>query len=147
MAGFHDPQIAFVHVEDLIDAIIAAAVHGRTCQGREPHNGDGRGVYYIADREFITFSQFAQYVADGLGRKWVFNLRMPLSLVGGAAWANEQTGRLFGIRSTFNPDKIREASCPAWTCDIESTEQELRWRPATCLQERVYQFASTYKKR
>ena len=147
MAGFHDPEIAFVHVEDLIDAIIAAAVHGRTCEGSEPHHGDGRGVYYVADREFITFSQFAKYAADGLGRKWVFNLRMPLSLVGGVAWVNEQIGRLLGVRSTFNPDKIREASCAAWTCDLESTEQELGWSPAARLQERVHQFVSTYKKR
>lgn len=145
MAGFHDPRIAFVHVDDLIDAIIASAIHGRFCEGGEPHNGEGRGVYFVADREFITFSQFAKYAASGLGRKRVIDLRMPLRMIRRAAWTSERVGRWFGVRSAFNPDKIREASCPEWTCDVDSTENELGWRPAFPLEQRVHQFASMYK--
>jgi dihydroflavonol-4-reductase len=144
MAGFHDPRIAFVHVEDLIDAILAAAVHGRACQGSEPHDHAGLGVYFVADPEFITFSQFAHFAASGLRRERVWDLRMPLGMVHSVAWANELAGRLFGRRSTFNPDKIREASCAEWTCNVKSTEKELGWSPAFRLEQRVHQFASMY---
>lgn len=147
MAGYHDPKVAFVHVEDLIDAILAAAVRGRTCRGSQPHHDDGCGVYYIADPEFITFAQFAEYAAEGFGRKRVFHVRMPLALVQGVAWSNERVGRLFGVRSTFNPDKIREASCSAWTCNLESTVHDLGWSPMYSLQQRIQQFASMYKMR
>jgi nucleoside-diphosphate-sugar epimerase len=147
MAGFHDPRIAFVHVEDLIDAILAAAIHGRECVGPEPHDHGGRGVYFVADREFVSFAQFARYAALGLGRKRLLDLRLPLGLVHGAAWLTEQTGRLFGRRSTFNPDKIREARCAEWTCDLEATEHELGWSPASPLEQRVHQFASMYRTR
>lgn len=145
MAGFHDPRIAFVHVEDLIDAILAAAVRGRTCQGLEPHDHAGQGVYFVADREFITFSQFARFAASGLNCKRVWDLRIPLGIVQSVAWANELLGRLFGLRSTFNPDKIREARCAEWTCDGESAENELGWSPAFRLEQRVHQFASMYR--
>lgn len=144
MAGFHDPRIGFVHIEDLIDAILAAAIHGRTCVGPEPHAEGGRGVYFVSDREFITLAEFAVLMAGGLGRKRVFHLRIPLPIVWSAAWMSEQAGRWMGRRSTFNPDKIREASCDGWTCDTESTERELSWRPAIQLAQRLHQFASMH---
>lgn len=144
MAGYHDPKIAFVHVEDLVDAIMAAALYGRCCAGSEPHAEGGRGVYFVADPECITFSQFARYAAKGLGRKQVWDVRLPLILARGAALISQQLGRLRGANSTFNPDKIREASCPAWTCDVQSSIDELGWSPRWHLAHRVHQFASMH---
>ncbi len=147
MAGFLDPKIAFVHVEDLIDAICLAVTHGATCVGSEPHEGGGQGVYFVADPEFITLSQFARFVANGFGRSRVKDLRIPIPIVSGAATISERVSRWLGWRTTFNPDKIREASCAGWMCDVQSTIEELGWSPSLSLSQRLHQFAAMVRTR
>jgi len=145
LPGYHNPKVAFVHVDDCIDAILAAAVHGATCRGSEPHERDGRGVYFVADPEFLALTDFGKQVAKGLGRSWVFNIPVPIPLVQGVAMASDGVCRWMGWRSTFNPDKIREAACAGWTCDLDPTIRELGWSPTKPLTERLRAFAAEHR--
>lgn len=147
MAGFHDPEVAFIYVEDLIDAIFAAARDGRCCHGSQPSDGNGEGVYFVADPRFVTFSEFARLVAPGLGVKRVCNVRLPLACVKSVATMVGKLGEWMGWRTTFNADKIREAACAAWTCDVSSTQRELHWAPSMPLDARLHQFASMVARR
>jgi nucleoside-diphosphate-sugar epimerase len=147
LAGYRSPRLAFVHVEDCVNAILAASVRGTRCEGRYPHDGAGRGVYFVADDEFLTISGFKDRVLKGLGRRFAVPVPLPIPILYAIAMLAERVSRWRGNVSTFNRDKIREAACSGWTCDTRSTREELDWGPARSLADHLDAFAVDYRER
>lgn len=145
IAGWHDPRISFVHVDDLIEAMFSAADRGIRCKANRLGRAFGEGFYFVADEEQITFSQFARYVARGLDVSRVRDIRLPLSLVHKAALISEYGCRMLGKRGTFTRDKISEAAATSWECDVRLTVDELNWRPSKSLSSRLEEFAHQWK--
>ncbi len=144
IAGFHLPKFSFVHVDDLNSAIIRATEMGATLPD-SPLENPGRGIYFVADPDSCTFSQFGEWIAQGLGEHWHFDMFLPIWMIGSLAWLNEHASRWLGVTETFNVDKIREAASEGWECDVNAAITELKWKPGADLSERVRQTIEWYR--
>ncbi len=147
VAGSHAPRLSFIHVHDLVGLLILAAEKGLRCTGPEPHSSDGQGVYFAADPQPLTFAEYAQYFGEGLGKKRVRSVPLPLPVVAFAAKIAESFQHLLRRYSTFNRDKILEAAAAGWVGDTKSAERDLGWSPAFSLAERIADVATKWKQR
>ncbi len=141
VAGYHIPRMSFVHIQDLVHAILQAVLIGqRIAPGQSsPH---GQGIYFVADPETCSFPRFGSWAAEAMGTSWHIPLPVPLWLIGTVAWVNE---RLPAGLSVLTVDKIREAAASGWECDVSSTINELNWSPQASLPQRVRETVQWYR--
>jgi nucleoside-diphosphate-sugar epimerase len=117
-------ELSLVHVADLADALILAAVEPKTAGG----------TYHAAHPDVVTQEELARAVARAVGRP-AAPLRVPeewagplLALTGGAA-------RLLGRATLLSRDKAPEFLAPAWTCASGALLRDARWEARIGLRE------------
>lgn len=137
-------EIAFIHVDDLIDILDRVVYQGArisaTCNG----NGTSSlGYYFANDDQFLTFAQFGRMIgrAFGVGSPCIFHV--PESLL----WAIAGFWQLAKRQNSdhFNLDKIREAIAGEWTSSNERAKLDLQYHPTCSLQVRINQTANWYR--
>lgn len=138
LAGFHDPQVSFVHVADLVEAIKLAYHRGKRCAQMPTE-----GIYFVADPEPMSFLELGMLAAREMDLR-VIPIRIPISLLRMVAGANALIARLFGKYPTLNADKIREAAQPAWIGDVRPTMEDLQWSPSAPLRDRLTEFVRSF---
>ncbi len=136
------PRMSLVHVEDLVQGLLAAAREGKRLQ---PQPDSSQGIYFLAASEHPGYDQLGRMIGQALGRKRVLVLRVPgaitfLSALGAEAWARVRRQPLI-----FNLDKAREACAGCWTCDPARAHEQLHWQPGASLQQRLEQTAQWYR--
>lgn len=138
----HLRQYSFVHVADLVAALIAAAEQGRRVDGEDARTDNfRRGCYFAADDECLTFGQFGRLVSDAVGRRRMLKLGVPdswMKVVG--AVGNART-RLTGQPSNLSADKVREINAGSWICSSQLARDELGFQTEASLAERLRQTA------
>lgn len=141
--GFQTPRLSLIHVDDMVDALIAAADRGE----RLDHHADGDDSpagYYLTcdDREHPTYWQFGQLVAHALDRRV---LVWPLW-----RWVGKTVG--FAAQTLFTPDgkgnllsvdKVREATAWSWACSSAKARADLGLAPRKPLQARLRDTAAS----
>jgi nucleoside-diphosphate-sugar epimerase len=132
-----DWRYSFLHVDDLIGGLIAAAAQGQRLQ-RTP-NADRVGVYFLADTQPLTFPELAERIAACLGVSRLHHVRVPRAVAWLSAVLSETTQNVTGHKTYFNRDKLREAYGGSWVCDPARAQRELTFAPACCLTERLAQ--------
>ncbi|MGI9178152.1 MAG: NAD-dependent epimerase/dehydratase family protein [Pirellulales bacterium] len=144
--GFQTPRLSLIHVDDMVDALIAAAVSGE----RLDHHADGDyspAGYYLTcdDREHPTYWQFGQLIADALDRRV---LVWPLW-----RWVGKTVG--FIAQTLFSPDgkgnllsvdKVREATVWSWACSSAKARAELGLAPQVPLRARLRETADWFRR-
>jgi len=145
LVGRPDPQLSFLHVDDLVNLILLAAWQGETLlpkpDGLEER---ARGVYFACDdHEFLTYGQFGKRIAERLGKQV---LLLPLSRPAGFAVAAiaQFAGSLIGKPSILNVDKVREATAPAWLCSSVKAQTQLGFSPARTLDQYLPDMINSY---
>jgi nucleoside-diphosphate-sugar epimerase len=99
-----DRRYSLLHVDDLCTVLTAVADHGPTTVPGDPVSG----LYEPSDGGEHTWEGFTAELAGAVGRRPPLSLPVPLLAAGVAAHAAELAGRLRGVPSPFNPDKLRE---------------------------------------
>ncbi|MFE3456856.1 NAD-dependent epimerase/dehydratase family protein [Nocardiopsis aegyptia] len=99
-----DRRYSLLHVDDLCTVLTAVADHGRTTVPGDPESG----LYEPSDGGEHTWDGFTAALAAAVGRRPPVAVPVPLLAAAVAAHASEFTGRLRGVPSPFNPDKLRE---------------------------------------
>jgi nucleoside-diphosphate-sugar epimerase len=127
-------SVSYVHVEDLVEAILRSAISNRAV---------GK-TYFVAESD-ADWLQLIELIGKAVGRR-PHSLKIPLSLVRLSALASEVVGRLRGQAAILNLDKVKEASQAAWTCDATKIRRELGWRPRWTLEEGLKQAAESYRR-
>ena len=141
--GWRAGQFSIVHVEDLVDVLIAVANNGERCH---PDHADGSGVYFAADEQVVDYAQLGNMVAKSLGREdQVHCPRVPPAIVRVAAAANQWIGRVKGRPHIFGWDKAREALATGWACEVNKCRRDLAIRFPLDLQSRLNQTAAWYR--
>ncbi|MEV8287735.1 NAD-dependent epimerase/dehydratase family protein [Streptomyces niveus] len=131
-AGFGPRGYSLVHVDDLCEALLAAALRGRRLAASRPADG----VYSVSDGATHTWDDLCGALARALGRRGgPLVLPVPLPLVGAVARGAELVGRLRGDHPPLNRDKAVELRSAWWTCSTERARRELGFVPAVCLEE------------
>lgn len=112
-----DPAwFSFVHVDDVVAGLIAAAERGRP------------GATYVLSGEAATLNEFAELAALHANRH-APRLRIPrgLALAGGAA--ADAVSRLTGRRFSLSREGVRSVTGYRWLHSHELATRELGWQP------------------
>jgi nucleoside-diphosphate-sugar epimerase len=104
--------LQFIHVNDLIDALLLAAT------------ADATGVYHVAESRPYAWSEIAVWLAQAVGRR-VRAIRIPPWVVHAAAMLSECGAAAIGRATIFNREKAREMLAPGWLCETESAKRDL----------------------
>ncbi len=123
-AGFGRKQFSFIYVDDLCEALVAAAERGETLSAADPT----RGIYFVADPRTYAWEDFCQALSRALGRRSARVLSVPESVGWLAAAGSELTARVRGTVSILNRDKAREMAQEAWTCSPARAVTALAFR-------------------
>jgi nucleoside-diphosphate-sugar epimerase len=131
-----DPRrYSFVHVEDLVQGLLLA--------GMAPGVASGE-VFYISGEGEYSWPQAMRLMAEGMEKKTI-PVRLPLTVIKGAAAACSAYTAAFGKVLPFSLDKIKEIEAPAWTCSNGKAKKQLGFEPYWDLAKGFAQTAKWYK--
>jgi nucleoside-diphosphate-sugar epimerase len=105
--------LQFLHVTDLVDALLLAATTPRTT-----------GMYHVAEAQAYPWSEITNWLAQAVGRR-VRAVRIPAWLVQAAATMSELGAATVGRATIFNREKAREMLAPGWLCETEAAKRDL----------------------
>lgn len=147
--GWRQTLFPFIAVDDLVAAIDRVRQRGAVLPAMDERQVDreglrGEGIYYLADPQFCSFATLGRWISEGLGRRWSLTVPIPLRVL---TWAARISMRFStpSHPSTFTVDKIREARAAGWECDVRKAIEELDWKPAASLAERLRQTIAWYR--
>ncbi len=120
-AGLGPKHFSFIHVHDLCEGLLAAALKGRTLSPEDPT----AGVYFLADPTPYSWEQFCETLSEALGKSKPTVIPLPEFFGYAAGLGSEITGRLRGVVPIMSRDKAREMQCEAWTCNSDRATAEM----------------------
>lgn len=116
--GNRDKRMSMVYVDDLVEAIAAAALSERSV---------GRG-YFISDGVPYTWAEFQQHIVAAVGKR-TFSLNLPSFVVPMAGRAGELLTALDGKPRLFNRQKALMDAERAWVCSPEAARADFDYQP------------------
>ncbi|HME92138.1 MAG TPA: NAD-dependent epimerase/dehydratase family protein, partial [Myxococcaceae bacterium] len=141
-SGFGPKYYSLVHVDDLCEGILGAALKGKTLDPNDP----AQGVYFLSDGCEYSWEEFSAALSRALGRSPARVLSLP-DVVSYAAGLGAQLNALLrGRVPMLSLDKARELRCEAWTCSSERAKNELCYQPSVPLDKGLEQTISWYRK-
>ncbi|HVA45294.1 MAG TPA: NAD-dependent epimerase/dehydratase family protein [Pirellulales bacterium] len=141
--GLKPRRVSLVHADDLAQALWLAA--GR---GKRAIKGDGaQGHYFVAGDWDPDYDELGRLIGDAVGRQRVLVLHTPDWIGCCAGAASDLLCRLRGRAGIFNLDKMRDASAGSWVCSADRIRNELGFRVARPLADRLRQTADWYERR
>ncbi len=119
-------EISVIFVEDLVDALLAAAGPARA-----------GAVYFAAHRQVITSRDFVSAVYHAVRgtepasasprASGPFLLPIPGMLARPALWVTAAAARVTGRATLLTPDKANEFLAEAWICSPDALERDTGW--------------------
>lgn len=128
-------QMSFVHVDDVVQAVLLAA---------EVPSAAGR-TFFVADGEVSTWGAMLRIAGEAMGRKFI-EIHVPIPVVGVVAGVADLVARFRGRPGILNQDKVKEARGGAWTCSIEEARKTLGYQPRWALREGVAHTIDWYRR-
>jgi nucleoside-diphosphate-sugar epimerase len=113
-----------IYVKDLADGLMIAARESRAA---------GR-TYFLADPQPVSWREFGEVAARIMGRKPPRIVRIPYAAAYAVGACADAWSRIASRPGIVSRDKIREARCPSWTCDVRRAATELGFEAKTNLQ-------------
>lgn len=132
--GNRDRWFSAVYVDDLLHALLLAAVEGEAV---------GRG-FFVCDNEPLTWGRFQQEIVEASGKK-VRTLNLPEALVGLSAIGGELISRIDGKARLFNRQKAKMGAQEAWTCRSDLIRERLGFSHAYTVGEGVREAFRWYR--
>ena len=123
--GMKPQSITFIYVKDLAVAAFLAL--------ENPSIRDSS--YFVADGDVYTDDEFAALVKRLLGKRCVFNLRVPLWVCYIACVCSEIISNISGKAMTLNTDKYKILKQRNWICETEPIRRDLNFIPEYNLKE------------
>jgi nucleoside-diphosphate-sugar epimerase len=120
--GSLDARFSYIHVDDLVRAILAAT---------ESSGARGR-TFFIANREPVTWREFVRLSAEVMGRG-VRTFALPPAVAYGAGWISDRVAHMRGKPAIFSVDKVREGVHRNWVCDVSRAESAMGFTAPTPL--------------
>jgi len=131
-----DPRrYSFVHVDDLVQAIVLA--------GLAPEMKSGE-IFYASGDGIYSWEEAMRLIAKGLNKKAV-PVKLPIPVMKLAAAACTGVSKVSGKALPFSLDKIKEIEAAAWSCSSEKAKRELGFKPYWSLEKGFAQTAAWYR--
>lgn len=115
-----DARVTLIHIDDVIDAILAAAAN--------PDSQSGCFELSDAHAEGYGWDELCAAVA-ALRQRKIRRIPVPVALLTAAGRINLTLSGWFGYAPMLSPGKVRELTHPDWSCDIEPFTAASGWRP------------------
>ncbi len=141
-SGFGDKRYSIVHVDDLVDMVLAVAAGG----ARVEASSASAGVYFADDGVEHTWEGLARGALGALGRRGTV-VPVPELVTWLAAGAATAASRVTGRAAILSLDKMMEIREAAWTCSSEKARRELGWRPRVSLVEGMRESVKWFRDR
>jgi nucleoside-diphosphate-sugar epimerase len=140
----HSTKVSVIHARDLANLMILAAKSGeRISRASEPL---GQGLYYAADEEQLTLGELFGRVAEALSENQAKIIDLPIAFAWIAAGTREGWARLRDRSpGVITLDKIRSFAAGSYTCSPEKALQQLGFKPARPLTNRIQQTVDWYQ--
>lgn len=154
LGGGKNRRYSFVHVDDLVKGIMAAAftpkitpiapVVSRESLADFDRDQAKPEIFYISGDEEYGWNQTMQLLAEALAVK-TKKVPLPvaalaLAAIGGSAW-----GKISRKDTKLNWDKFQELKAPSWTCKNEKAKKILGFSPEWSLRDGFIQTAQWYR--
>jgi nucleoside-diphosphate-sugar epimerase len=143
----HSTKVSVIHARDLADLMVRAAQRGERIEHEsQSSEGIGLGIYYAADQEQLTLGELFGRVAEAMSENEATIINLPIGFAWIAAGARVGWARLRGRSpGIVNFDKIRSFAAGSYTCSPEKALQQLRFKPAHPLSDRIHQTVDWYQ--
>lgn len=136
-------QLSFVHVADLVDALLVAAT-----------DTDPGKVYFACHREIVTVRDFVERVHEAVQGvvapdrrkpRAPRRIQIPIWMAKNVLTANGTLARMLGRRTLLSRDKSRELLAGAWTCTADALERDAGWTARIPLEDGLPATARWYR--
>jgi dihydroflavonol-4-reductase len=141
-SGFGPKQYSLIHVDDVCEGLLAAALKGKTLDPSNP----AEGVYFISDGHEYTWEEVCGSLARALGKGKPFIVPLPDVVSYAAGFGSELQARVRGTVAALNLDKAREMRCEAWTCSSDRARNEIAYEPAIAIEQGFRGSVEWYRK-
>lgn len=113
-------RLTLIHIDDVVDAILAAATHSECVDG----------CFELADARNDGYD-WAELCAavSALRQRRVREVPIPPRLLTGLGWINVGLARLLRYAPMLSPGKARELTHSDWSCDTEPFRRASGWTP------------------
>jgi nucleoside-diphosphate-sugar epimerase len=122
-----------IYVEDLVDGLMAAVRRGSA----------GR-CYFLAHPKPVSWSELGAAAARIMSRR-PRTVRVPYALAYAAGYGAELWSRITRKPGIISREKVAEARCGSWTCDVRRAAVELGFEARTPLDEGLARTLAWYK--
>lgn len=134
LLGFNNKTLSLVYVRDLVRGLEQAA-----------RSDKARGeTYFIGSEREYSWLELGKAVGEALGKR-PLALRIPHTVIHGAAAAAEFLAGLRNQAATLSREKAREMVQPAWSCSSAKAMQDFGYHEERSLKENMRQTADWYK--
>jgi nucleoside-diphosphate-sugar epimerase len=113
-----------IYVGDLVDAL---------CQAARSPRAAGR-TYYFAHPKPFAWRELSETAARIMGRRPPRVIRVPYPAAWAVGWCAETLARITRRPGIVSRDKIAEARCASWTCDVRRASAELGFEARVTLE-------------
>lgn len=132
--GYRKQVLSFLYVEDLAVACCDALERGKPGQ-----------TYILGEPTQYTQKDFRKLVAEAMGKKMIFPVRLPLWVVKAVSGVAENIGVAKGKASTLNRDKYRIMAQRNWNIDVSKAVTDFGFSPRVPLAEGVRRSVEWYR--
>jgi len=133
LPGDGGQQLSIIHVDDLVEAILAAVVAGK--RGR---------IYFVANDEPCNWIQIADAIKSALNRPGVLTLKLPVFIAAPLSRIFDTIALFTGRPSLLSREKVVEMKQKAWICSNRRIKHDLSWRPCLTMLQGVEATAEWY---
>lgn len=139
--GFHPmtgrglQRINFVHVDDLVHAILLAS----------RWKGSSLPIFFVSGDGDYDWLSIGKAVGRTLGSKPLM-LPIPVPVLQGLGGVGSFLSKVMGKALVLNVDKIREATQPNWLCSSARAREHLGFHPSLCLEDGLASTAEWYRR-
>jgi len=134
-AGPVDQRLSLLHVDDLVDAVMAWLSDPQRCR---------HGIYSIDDGTSGGYSWTA--IGDAVSDKQFRLIPIPSLLLKTVANMNLQLANIFNYSPMLSPGKVRELVQAEWLCNNDSFTQATGWTPKLKLKQGAEQLFALNEK-
>ena len=133
-AGWQEQRLTFIYVTDLAQAIFLAL------SSKYTHK-----VYPVSDGKVYTDKEYTQLVKQGLGKRRVIRIKIPLFVLYSVSCCSEAISCITKKPSTLNTDKYQIMKQRDWTCDTNALFNDLSFRPEYDLRQGIDSCVGWYR--
>jgi len=132
--GFDTKVISLIHVKDLVDGLLLAAIN-------EVSSGQ---TYFISSEKLYTWEEIGDITSKVMNKK-PFKIKVPHSIVYLIASIAQFFALFSSKAATLNIEKARDITRKAWICSTEKAVKELGFKQNINLEEGIKRTVGWYK--